>query len=378
MLQNKHSAALATIQQLESQVERLEEKVKTQEDEFSASLVCINELENQVKSLQNELKIQAEKFEGDLHAMQYAQIEQEERAIQAEEALRKMRHNNDLTSERFQEEYRMLSIEMSSKVEENEKMTMRAVAEADELRQQNRLIEEMLQKCNQELRLITEQNELKLKQLLNQIDSKGKTIEQMSQELEVKSKQLEEAQRHNDEKDAAFSKQIQMLRSEIKKLMAEEYALSKPKLTKNITEMERTDAETTCEERTKMTLNDEEMILGTLLPEVENFKIQHNEVKHSLHKERVEKENMKKEISQLEGVLKKKEAELSAMEKKLKNNKGRAAVAHTNLTSRDNECAAPPSSKAHIRKSKSEMHKVIVRLPYLKSEIKNINIAFAY
>ena len=63
---------------------------------------------------------------------------------------------------------------------------------------------------------------------------------------------------------------------------------------------------------------------------------------------------MKKQISQLEGELKKKEAELSAMEKKLKNNKGRAA----------NESVVPPSAKAHIKKSKSEMHKVIVQLSF--------------
>ncbi|KAJ1391057.1 NT-type C2 domain [Sesbania bispinosa] len=359
MLQNEHSASLVTIQQLESQVKRLEEKINTQEDEFSASLVCIKELENQVKSLEEELKAQADKFEDDLHAMHCAKTEQEERAIQAEEALRKMRHNNALTSERFQEEYRLLSVEMASKVEENEKMAMKAVAEADELRQQNKLMEEMLHKCNQEVRLVTEQNELKLQELLNQIDSKSKTIEQMSQEVAIKSKQLEDAQRHRDEKDAAFSKQIQMLRSQIKKLMEDECTLSKSKLTNNKPEMVRTDAERTPEGHPIMPLKDEEMIFGTLLSEVETFKMQHKEIKHNLHKEQVEKENMKKQISQLEGELKKKESELGAMEKKLKNNKGRGAVTHTNLTSRDNECAAPPSSKAHVKKSKSEMHKGI-------------------
>ncbi|XP_027363520.1 paramyosin [Abrus precatorius] len=358
MLQNEHSASLVTIQQLESQVERLEEKLKMQEDEFSESLVFINELENQVKSLEKELKIQAEKFEEDLHAMQCAKTEQEEWAIQAEEALRKTRHNNAVASERFQEEYRMLSVEMAQKVEENEKMITEAVAEADELRRQNKLIEEMLHKCNQELRLITDQNELKMQELLNQIDSKAKTIEQMSQELEVRSEQLEDAQRHGDEKDAAFSKQIQMLRSQIKNLMEEECTLSKPKLTKNLTEMVRANAEIVHEGQPIITPNDE-MILGTLLSEVETFKNQHNEIKQSLHKEQVEKENMKKQITQLEGELKKKEAELSTMEKKLKKNKGRAAVTHMNFTSRDNECAVPSSAKTHIKKSKSEMPKVM-------------------
>ncbi|CAJ1977067.1 unnamed protein product [Sphenostylis stenocarpa] len=343
MLQNEHSSSLVTIQKLESQVETLEEKLKVQEDEFSASLICIKELENEVKSMENELKIQAEKFEEGLHALQCAKTEQEERAIQAEETLRKTRHNNAVASEHFQEEYRLLSVEMAQKVEENEKMAVKAVAEADELRHQNKLIEEMLHKCNQELRLITDQNELKMKQLLDQIDLKAKTIEQISQELQVKCKQLEDAQRNNDEKDASFSKQIQMLRSQIKMLMSDG-ALS---------EKEREDAFRVQKGQPLMTSNDGEMILGTLLSEVETFKNQHIEIKHSLHKEQVEKENMKKQISQLEGELKKKETELSTMEKKLKNNKGRAAVTHMNLTSRDSECAA----KAHTKKSKSEMHK---------------------
>lgn len=314
MLKNEHSASLVTIQQLESQVKRLEEKIEMQEDEFSSSLVSIKELENEVKSLEKELRIQADKYKEDLHAMQSVITEQEERAIQAEESLRKTRHNNAVASERLQEEYKSLSIEMACKVEENEKMIAKEVAEADELRNHNKLMEETLQKCNQELRLITDQHESKVEELLKQIISKEKTIEQMSRELEVKTKELEAAQRLRDEKDGTFSKKIQML------------------------------------------------------------EIQHNEIKHSLQREQVDKENMKKHISQLEGELKKKEAELSAMEKKLKNNKGRGAALHMNLISRENEAA-----KGNVKKSKSEMHKVISQEPYFLSDnIKNILIAIAY
>lgn len=143
-----------------------------QEPKFSSSLVYIKELENQAKSLEKELQIQSDKFEDDLHAMQCAKTELEEQAIQAEEALRKTRHNNALASECFQEEYRLLCVEMSCKVEENEKMITETVAEADELRNRNKLMEEMFQKCSQELRTITGQNELKLEELLSQIHSK--------------------------------------------------------------------------------------------------------------------------------------------------------------------------------------------------------------
>ncbi|KAI4347539.1 hypothetical protein L6164_008346 [Bauhinia variegata] len=318
MLQNEHSASLATIQQLESQVDILEDKIKKQAHEFSQSLVSIKELENEVKCLQKELTIQAENFEDELHAMKCAKTEQEEWAIQAEEALRKTRHNNAIASERFQDEYRMLSVEMASKVEENEKVTQKAFAEADELRQQNKVMEEMLQKCNQEIRLITDQNELKMKELWNQIDLKEKTIEQMSEELEKKSKELEDAQKHREEKDDALFMQIQMLKSEIKKLMTEHVT------------------ETVKQKKKGGDLNEKEMTLAGLLSEIQDFKILHNELKHSLHKEQVEKEKMKKEISHLQGEMKKKDAELGIMEKKLKNNRGRAAVTPakgTNATS---------------------------------------------
>lgn len=339
MLQNQHSASLATIEQLESQVEILEERIKEQTDEFSESLACISDLENQVKSLKEELKKQAEKYEGDMHAMKCAKTELEERAIQAEEALKKTRHNNTISSERFQEEYRMLSVEMASKVEENERMKMEAVAEADELRQQNKLIEEMLQKCNQELRIITDQNEMKQEELLNQIDLKGETIENMSKELENKSRQLEEAKRLMDEKDESFSLQIHKLRSEMKKLMVTEHVTD---ITKNQENKEISD------------LKKKEITLDALLSDVQIFKIQHNKLKHSMHNEQAEKENMKNKISQLQGELKKKESELSIMEKKLKSIRARGPATHEPATT-------PSSTKAHMKKSKPETPKVIVQ-----------------
>ena len=126
----------------------------------------------------------------------------------------------------------------------------------------------------------------------------------MSQELEIKSKQLEDLQRHRDEQDEALSKQIQLLRIEIRKLMAEEHALSKTESKENMTTM------------LMLENNDEEEIrLGTLMSEVEILKTQHNELKHRLHMEQAEKENMKKKISQLEGELNKKEEDLSAVER---------------------------------------------------------------
>lgn len=193
-----------------------------------------------------------------------------------------------------EDEYRSLSAEMTLKVEENEKKVLEAYAEVDELQKQNKLMEEILQKCNEELRLVTNQNELKLQQLLNQIDSKEKKVEMMSQELEIKSKQLEEVQRKRDEKDKALTKQIQLLRIEIRKLMLEEHALSKADPTELMTRM------------LMQENNDEEIRFDNLTSALEIFKTQHNELKRNLHVEQTEKENMKEKISQLEGELKKK------------------------------------------------------------------------
>ncbi|CAJ1952758.1 unnamed protein product [Sphenostylis stenocarpa] len=341
VLQNKHSASLATIEQLESQVRRLEEKIEKQADDFSGSFIYINELENEVSGLKRELKTQAEEFIKDLQAMKCAKLEQEERAIQTEETLIETKHNNDLTCQRFQDEYRSLLVEMTLKVEEHEKKSMEAYQEANELQNQNKFMEEIVQKCNQEIRVITNQNELKLQQLLNQMDSKEKKVEMMSQELEINSKQLDDVQRHRDEKDKALTKQIQVLRIEIRKLMLEEYALSKADPTEHMLMQEK---------------NDEEIRFDTLMSEVEIFKTQHDELKHNLHVEQAEKENMKEKISQLEEEVKKKEEELSAVEKRLKNSKGQATAKSMNLASWYHESAASGSStKEYNRKSRSEM-----------------------
>ncbi|PQP91870.1 hypothetical protein Pyn_38859 [Prunus yedoensis var. nudiflora] len=134
------------------------------------------------------------------------QFEQEQRAIQAEETLKKTRWNNSVTAERLQEEFRRLSVEMTSKVDENEKQATKALAEANELRQQNRILEGRLQEANEDLELIKDQNEVRLQDLVNQNDVKAKHIEQMSLELDNKSKLLEHAKKLEEEEHEALSR----------------------------------------------------------------------------------------------------------------------------------------------------------------------------
>ncbi|CAB4301845.1 unnamed protein product [Prunus armeniaca] len=158
-MENERAGYLATIKELESQLERSEETIEKQAHEFAECLISIQELESEVKSLEIELETQAKGFEEKLEAVTCAKVEQEQRAIQAEEALKKTRWNNSVTVERLQEEFRRLSVEMTSKVDENEKQATKALAEANELRQQNRILEEMLQEANEELELIKDRNE---------------------------------------------------------------------------------------------------------------------------------------------------------------------------------------------------------------------------
>ncbi|XWS50527.1 hypothetical protein CRYUN_Cryun12cG0094400 [Craigia yunnanensis] len=216
--QNEYSEYLATINELESQVQRLEDKIKQQSEEYSESLIAINELESQVKELTKELENRTQGFEDNLNAMILSKTEQEQRAIRAEEALRKTRWKNAVTAERLQEEFKRLTVEMANKFDENGKMAMKAVSEANELHIQKRNLEEMLYKASEEIGLLKDQTAIEQKDLSHQLDLKAKQIEKMSMELNDKTMLLEDAQKQEKEKQEAFSKEIQMLKTEIEKL----------------------------------------------------------------------------------------------------------------------------------------------------------------
>ncbi|KAL0329772.1 UNVERIFIED_CONTAM: hypothetical protein Sradi_4963900 [Sesamum radiatum] len=120
-IQKKESAdALVTINELEGQIENLENELKKRNKESADALSAINELEAHVKSLEEELEKQSQGFEADLETLMCSKVEQEQRAIRAEEALRKMRWQNANTAERLQEEFRRLSVQMASTFEANE------------------------------------------------------------------------------------------------------------------------------------------------------------------------------------------------------------------------------------------------------------------
>ncbi|KAK6137621.1 hypothetical protein DH2020_028647 [Rehmannia glutinosa] len=108
------------------------------------ALVTISELEAHVKTLEEELEKQSQGFEADLEALMRSKVEQEQRAIKAEETLRKTRRQNANTAERLQEEFKRLSMQMVSTFESNEKLATKALAEANELRLQKSRLEEII------------------------------------------------------------------------------------------------------------------------------------------------------------------------------------------------------------------------------------------
>ncbi|XP_022736877.1 golgin subfamily A member 6-like protein 22 [Durio zibethinus] len=358
--QNEYSEYLATINELESQVQRLEDKIKQQSEEYSESLVVINELECHVKELKIELENRTQRFEDDLNAMIESKTEEEHRAIGAEEALRRTRWKNAVTAERLQEEFKKLSVEMATKFDENEKMTMKAVEEANELHIQKRNLEEMLQNANEELGLLKDRIGIERQDLSHQLDLKTKQIEQMSTQLNDMTMRLEYAQKQVKEKQEAFSNEIQMLRTESEKLKEQKCQFSdqakengkqsdetkKLKTSNDKTEMliqrwnkERdelekkiTSAKMEAEKAQKQLISTrslkdkKEMMITNLQSEMENIKVEYNDLKHSLIREEMETEKLRKQVSQLKNDLQRKEEEISSIEEEVKNNGGQADI----------------------------------------------------
>lgn len=359
-LQNKYSASLATVEELESQVERLEKEIKKQAQELSESSNAVNELQMQVKNLEKELERRAQGFEDDLEAMTRAKIEQEQRAIRAEETLRKTRWNNTQSAERLQEEFRRLSVEMTFKFDENEKVAMEAVTEANDLRVQKRILEEMLQKANEEIGLVKDQHDVQVRELSNKIDLKTKQIEKMALDLDKNTEQLESTEKQEGEKHEDSFVEIQMLRAEIEGLTREKKTLSEQveekekfrdemeqmktsmgetekliqKQNQEKTEWERKFASVMKEaEKVQEDLHalaclkdDNETLIGSLQSEVDNLKAQYRESTRLLSQEVQEKENLTKQVFQLKGDLEKKEENITVTENLGKDNNGQATL----------------------------------------------------
>ncbi|GKU95291.1 hypothetical protein SLEP1_g8668 [Rubroshorea leprosula] len=389
-MQCECSSSFPNINELEKQIDKLETELTKQSKEFSDSLATIKELETCIKNLEEELENQGQAFEADLETVTCAKVEQEQRAIRAEEALQLMRWKNANTAERLQEEFRRLSMQMTSTFDANEKLATKALTEAAELRKQKNHLEGLLEKAHEQLQSAREDYEAKLSELSSQINFKSNQIEQMLGDLDDKSKQLQRQRQHEDEVTGAFSLEIGRLKAEIEKLTTEKkllceraeqrenisLELEKMKTSLNETEtlvqrlnVERNgmvgtiaslkkEAEKSLDELQSMKhLKDEmETAVNFLQSELDSLKAHCRELKHSLSEGEVEKGKLKKQVYQLKDELKKKEDALTSMEKRLKDNGGRARLYDgAKPTLRNNKAAAVPHSSKEVASIREKM-----------------------
>ncbi|XP_062074262.1 COP1-interactive protein 1-like [Humulus lupulus] len=368
------SEALVTIQELESHTKSLEEEQKMQSKDFSDSLVTTKELESYIRVLEEEIEEQVQGFEADLEALTVAKVEQEQRAIRAEEALRKMRWKNANTAEKLQEEFRMLSMQMASTFDANEKVAKKAMTEANELRAQKIQLEEMLQKAKDELQRVRDDYEAKLHELSSQIDDKLTQMERMSSETDSMTKELKHHKRHGEEIKETFSREISQLRAEIERLKTktisvpeqeEQYMELKAELEKmktsakenemlvktgNVERHELINSIALMKKEAKDSLNkiknlkdEKEATVELLQSELEKLKAQYDFLKLSVLNDEAEKEKLRKEVSYLRSDLKKKEDALVIIEKKLKESNGRTPISDGTKTSpKNNKSTAVP------------------------------------
>ncbi|XP_077241808.1 uncharacterized protein LOC143882217 isoform X2 [Tasmannia lanceolata] len=367
---------------------RLQEQLKIQY-ECSASFAMINELETHIEYLEKELEEQSEVFKADLETIACAKVEQEKRAIRAEEALRKIKWNNSNTVERLQEEFKRLSMQMQSTFDANEKAAMQALTEAKELRMQKSNIEDLLEKANEELGLMKDRYEVKLEQ----IDLKTKEKDQLILELEDKSKELESLKTSKEEMNKALSNEILLLQNEIKKLTKEKTELSehvedKEKLR---ADMERGNMERDALERKITSLSnkakksmkeldemrclkdEKETMVGILQSEMATLRSQYNDLKHSLSEDEIEKENLRKQVFHLKDNLQKKEDSISIIEKKLKDSSIGVPVSDetTKPTIRNQKSVPPPRGSKDIANLREKIKLLEVEIKHKEAALEN-------
>ncbi|KAK1436216.1 hypothetical protein QVD17_01994 [Tagetes erecta] len=323
------------VNELEAQIESLKNELNMKSEKLSQSVLAIEELENIIKNLENALEDQAHGFEEDIEDLINAKVEQEQRAIRAEENLRKMKLQNINTAERLQEEFKRLSAQMSSSFEAHEKVAVKAMDEANQLRVEKRHLEEMVKKVKQDLDFLNVSYEEKLVDILGQISQKSVDLEKMEKQV--------------DDISTSYRGKIERLKKDNKILEDERKNLE------NVNKQKDGDYK-------------------QLQSEIECFKSRYNELKLSLIDDENEKEKLRKQVSQLKGEIKKNEAALVSMEKKIKDgskavprNNNRSSKEVNNLKSRieslqgeikAKEAALKSSEDSFLEKEKDLQNKI--------------------
>nr|KYP67270.1 hypothetical protein KK1_013594 [Cajanus cajan] len=304
-MQYECSSPPPAMNDIETHIKNLENQLKEQSEDFSNSLATIKALETHIRGLEEEMEKQTQGFEADLEAVMREKVEQEQRAIQAEEALRKTRHKNAKTAERLQEEFRRLSMQMTTTFDANEKATMKALTEASEVRAQKSVLEEKLHKATEEL------------------ESKEKEV--LRTELEVMKKSIEESE--------TLLHKGTVERNEL----VDTIALLKKEAEKTLDELN----------RMRHLKDEKETEVRVLQSELEAIRSQYSDLKLSLSEDEAEKEKLRKQVFQLKGELKKKDEALISTEKRLRESNVRTQLTDATKTIPKNKKTAsiPQNSK---------------------------------
>ncbi|KAL7611401.1 hypothetical protein Lser_V15G09858 [Lactuca serriola] len=295
-MQYECSSPYASVNELESQIDHLDNELKMKSKELLKSILTIKELETHVKNLEEDLENQALGFEADMEDLVRAKVEQEQRAIRSEENLRKVKLQNANTAGKLQEEFRRLSTEMASAFKENENAAMKAMYEAYQLQVEKRHLEEMLKEVQEELQYVGDQYEDKLVDLSNQINLKSKQLKDM----EVQIGNLQDERKNLDDEGHMVKMEVESLRKELSEV-------------RNVKK-------------------DKENEVERLQSEIERLKSRCNEMKQFVKEYELEKGNLMKKVSQLNNDLKKKDETISSIEKKLKD-----CNSNTKTTPRNNK-----------------------------------------
>ncbi|KAE9597746.1 hypothetical protein Lal_00041479 [Lupinus albus] len=374
---------------------QLEDQLKMQY-ECSSPPSDIDEFENHIERIDEDMEKQAQGFKADLDAVMRDKVEQEQRAIRAEEALRKNRQKNANTADKLQEELRRLSVQMVSTFDPHENPTMGTLTEASELHSRKILLEEILHEVKEEPQSINAGYEVKLNELSNQIEIMSVQMQQMSLEIEDKSKLLEN-QKHEEQVSRDIAEEIQMIKAENERLKADISSLSEKleqkeslrtdlelmkksveesetllqrgmvernELTNTIASLKK-EAEQLVDElnRTRHVFNEKETVVRLLQSELEELKAQHCDLIHSLIEDEADKDKLGKQVLRLKGELKKDDG-LTNIDKRLKDSNGHTQRSHGIKTVSKNR------NTASIPRSPKEMTSLKEKVKVLEGTIK--------
>ncbi|KAL3652655.1 hypothetical protein CASFOL_002336 [Castilleja foliolosa] len=283
-MQYECSSSHTTAQELEAQIEDLENELKRRSDEVS-------ELKVHVERLEEELEKQSEGFEADLEVLMRSRVEQEQRAIRAEETLRKTKWQNVKMAEKLQEEFKRLFVQIGSTLGSNEKLAAKAMTEANELCLQKSRLEEIIKKASEEQKLVK-----------NRYDSK---IGNMQLEIEHKMLQLEN-QKRDEISNQALMSELEQMRISIKlmKLLLKQGDDEKIELDKELNNM-------------RFFVDEKESLIEKMQSELDLLRTQCKELEHTVSEDALEKDVLRKQLFLFKGHLNKKNDSLDEMEKKI-------------------------------------------------------------